>query len=301
MYSVNRDNVDVNAKNFTPLKVESDNYQQPTNTFCVRNMFQNHFYNIKSHMSGFGDFIRGSCSLYNLCKQKNWKLEICFCNYPEMSSCFKCNHTHPPVDPESVPYIPWPGGYQIVEKYIQNDIQQNKTISCLSTNIFPRDGSVTPDFQQFMKEHLQLSDKLQAKYDSIVGDIPEGTYTVLHLRTPDRYQPKSATEYLTKALEHIQLVPKITYVLCMDIEYRDSICEKYGYQKLNTTSSAHLGIDGDINGTENTIIEFAFMSKAQCIYAVTPLNYGTGFSEWCAKVYNIPLTYCICYPEIKFL
>lgn len=295
MCKLNLDNIKPQGKDFTPLTDIPIVYNPSPDAFCVRHMFQNKFYNISKHLSGLGDFIRGSCALYNLCKKNGWILKICFYNYPEFDICLHNDgEPHPQINVNSVPFIPWNAGHQTIEEYINNDIQQGKTYSSLSTNLFPINNIVPPDFQPWMQKYLQLTDDLQNKYNEIVYNIPAKSYIILHLRTPNRYESKNTYTKLTNAVKKLNLPAEDTYLMCMDVEYQNKISVEFGYKTLPITTKAHLGIDSNVDDIQNTLIEFTFMSNAKIIHQVSPNAYGSGFSEWCAKTYNIPLIYHKC-------
>jgi len=55
----------------------------------------------------------------------------------------------------------------------------------------------------------------------------------------------------------------------------------------------HLGesIDQNDNYIMNTLTDFFIMSKFNNIYAMSPYAHGSGFSEYCSIMFNIPHTF----------
>ncbi len=62
----------------------------------------------------------------------------------------------------------------------------------------------------------------------------------------------------------------------------------YGYLKLITHSGEKENDDVNLDEMRDTMLDFFIMSKARKIYSISPYNWGSGFSEWCSKVYDIP-------------
>ena len=57
----------------------------------------------------------------------------------------------------------------------------------------------------------------------------------------------------------------------------------------------HLGeskVQSD-NSIINTLTDFFLISKSNNIYAMSPYEHGSGFSEYCSKIFNIPYTFCM--------
>ena len=46
--------------------------------------------------------------------------------------------------------------------------------------------------------------------------------------------------------------------------------------------------EDDKKKVENTLIDFFIISQASSVYAFSPMQHGTGFSEQCCQIYNVP-------------
>lgn len=89
-----------------------------------------------------------------------------------------------------------------------------------------------------------------------------------------------------------QISEKMVYVISSDVKVRNEVAERYGYRTLGTNYTVHPSNEQNDEGACDTMVDFMFMSNATCIYQLS--IYGrSGFSEWCAKIYNIPLKWVV--------
>ena len=58
----------------------------------------------------------------------------------------------------------------------------------------------------------------------------------------------------------------------------------------NNISHMGEGVDVTLETVKNNMIEFNIMSKASSIFSISVYEHGSGFSKWCAEIYNIPYT-----------
>jgi len=79
-------------------------------------------------------------------------------------------------------------------------------------------------------------------------------------------------------------------VLTDNMELKHIIAKTFPAIKILFKPIAHLG-QGVVQHDEaikNTLLEFYLMSRAASIVSFSSYEHGSGFSQWCAKTYNIP-------------
>jgi hypothetical protein len=288
MLRKNVDNLNPGLTPFTPIVKQPDIHPNE-NTYIktVCHVFQKTYHNNSTNVAcpGFGDFLRGSHALYQICKCNNWNLIIHITNHPYLHLYIGSSPKLATSD--KIPLIPWSYGVSNLTKYIAD---YPESVVELGTNMFAKDNSVTTEFQTMMQTILQPTDLLKQAL-VVKANIPAKTYSVIHIRVDDQRKTtkdRVIAAFNNKIKPHIKENDNI-YVISSDINIRDAVVSNYGYHVLSTTCATHLSIEDSHDGTLDTMVDFMFMSQAQSIYQLSFYGHGSGFSEWCAKIYNIPL------------
>ncbi|MHB1909699.1 MAG: hypothetical protein ACYCQJ_12660 [Nitrososphaerales archaeon] len=264
----------------------------PVSRKIIRHVFQTE-YTTEKRVPGLGDFLRGCFALYQICQHKDWEIRIVFNNHPYLSKCFE-GSSEDDLDWRSVVFVPWRfQGMNYLLRYLEScpgDVS-------VSTNMFAKCYPVTCGFQTLMRQALRPTKILQEAYASKVT-VPPKTYGVLHLRLNDDH--RTGNEKILDLVEK-QVWPQIkadgiadVYLISSDKNIRVQLVEKYGCKTIDTTPT-HLGVENhNLETVLDTMVDFLFMGNAQIIYQASINSWGSGFSEWCAKIYNVPLkTFCL--------
>ena len=122
---------------------------------------------------------------------------------------------------------------------------------------------------------------------------------VIHVRSGDKFLNNGQTDFnaqyiaqLTKEIFYtIKQKPNASYLVLTDnTEIKHIIVKSFPSVKILFNKITHLG-QGVVQQDEpikNTLLEFYLMSQAASIVSFSSYEHGSGFSQWCAKTYNIP-------------
>lgn len=286
----------------------------------IVNVYQLEFTNQKS--PGFGDFLRGSFFLMQLAKILNLEFEIDISNHP-ISQFIINKGLNPKIDYNNIEYkygMNRPDNYDLTHTppnnvyYDKDFINQliselNKSKSeCfpLFSNAFPIFYNFKEECRNFLRSQL-LPNKNMVKYINETFkmlNLQKNTYAVLHIRTGDKYISKNEIidiEFINEINNHINkiVVPGKKYLILSD----NTILKAYLANKPNfyvlLNEIEHLG--GEIsmkgqendgmkqsNGVKNTMLEFYLMSFSNSILSMSTYGHLSGFSKYCAEIFNIP-------------
>ena len=139
-----------------------------------------------------------------------------------------------------------------------------------------------------MQQYIKVSlNKLQLKPKQ---------YAVIHIRSGDKYMLKNNQinpHVLKKIATTLSTNMKSgTKYLVLSDNNQIKILLKNIFPQLviQMTNIAHLGesVDPSDQAIMDTLLDFYLMSNAFQIIGFSPYNWGSGFSQWCSILYNIP-------------
>ncbi|MHB1909694.1 MAG: hypothetical protein ACYCQJ_12635 [Nitrososphaerales archaeon] len=243
-----------------------------------------------TQLPGLGDFLRGACTIWEICQVLGFTFELYLHNHP-VKHFLSLPNSDVGLDPRQVhlfrnwnnPEEEW----NRVVQYILDNPQPN-----LATNMFSL-LPPNPEFKAYLQTVLCPNLNLQESYDRLTSEI-SGDYTVLHLRSGDPVGPHSVSERLyaniCKTIE-TKLPEENIYIFADNTWVRDRLAQQYGFKVLQRAEICHLAhyADRNLDAVGATMLEFFFMAKAKQIIQLTIYDWGSGFSDWCAKIFDIPL------------
>lgn len=290
----------------------------------IVNVYQLAFTNQKS--PGFGDFLRGSFFLMQLAKILNLEFELDISNHPisnfvinnGLNSKIKYNNiefkiglNRPLVNGEHLSFLLNPPNnigfdMEFINQIIL-ELNKSKT-ECFSlfTNAFPIFYNFKDEGREYIKSQL-LPNKMMVKYinDTFkMLNLQKNTYAVLHIRTGDKYISKNEIidrEFINKINGLIDsiIVPGKKYLLLSDNNVlKEHLKNRPNFYVL-LNKIEHLGGEISIKGQENdiikdndavknTMLEFYLMSFSNSILSMSTYDHISGFSKYCAEIFNIP-------------
>lgn len=274
---------------------------------------------------GFGDFLRGCFSMSqfirvaNAACNKTIEFDIDICNHPMAAYV---------VTPKVKPVIPYPRlrefrmnpilvkdaeseetmRQEIIQRFNALPLDETGTYYgfCCKYEVYP---IIEEADKQFIRSKLVPTPSMGAYILSVMKDLnlTPKEYSVLHVRcldaesfsfdTGQAVKPLSATYF--KRLDDLvegaigpEGVAKNKYlVLSSNNEVKEHYSKRKGFVS-RQGHICHLGLDDKqhTDATRDTMLDFYMMTMAKDIIGITP--YGVcGFSQECAKLYNIPHTY----------
>ena len=125
-------------------------------------------------------------------------------------------------------------------------------------------------------------------------------YSVIHIRTGDNFLLKNnkLNMNVINAVNNSLMKKKINvnskYLILSDCnELKIYLKQRYPNFIININPISHLGENATPSdeATKNTLVDFFMMAHSNAIMSLSSYSAGSGFSKWCAEIYNIP---CFC-------
>lgn len=274
-----------------------------------------------SYPTGFGDFIRSCFFIIQFCTKYGFQYEIII-NHPitqflnnfsstdSISSfilnnkIFMFSHTN------------WFESVFDSQNYIQSFVLVKQKFnlfidylcslpivnhSVFTYNIlFPYDEISIQDCNK-MCSLFQPSREIVEKIDQHLSNLRliKNQFIVLHIRSGDSYlknQNKIFDSLYFEIIKNeiIEIIFKdknINILLIADNnEIKLLLNDEFPDIKFLVYDITHIGegVDLETEKVRNTMLDFYLMSYSSYIYSFTSYPHGSGFSYWCAKMYNIP-------------
>lgn len=288
----------------------------------IVNVYQLEFTNKKS--PGIGDFLRGSFFLMQLAKILNLEFEIDISNHPISQFVinnglnpeinynnieFKIGMNRPPLEKLLYTLNP-PNDIYFEIDFINQVISalNNSNTECfpLFSNAFPMYYNFKDEGRNYLKSQLLPNEMMVEYIDKTFYQLKleKNRYAVLHLRTGDKYLSKNEVidrQFINNINKHIDkiIVPGKKYLLLSD----NNVLKAYLKNRPNFyvlfNKIEHLGGDTtmkghensgikDNDGVKNTMLEFYLMSFSNSILSMSVYDHISGFSKYCAEIFNIP-------------
>jgi hypothetical protein len=167
--------------------------------------------------------------------------------------------------------------------------------------LFPYDD-ISLNEKEYMKSLLEPTSEMQAYIDETISwlGFTQKKFIIIHIRSGDAYLKNETKLFDSKYFKTItndifQIINREnTDVLLIadNNEIKYLMCEILPNIKTLYKDITHLGegIELEREKVKNTLLDFYLMSNSSSIYSFTVYPHGTGFSYWCAKVFDVPYT-----------
>lgn len=241
---------------------------------------------------GFGDFLRGTVALFQLSRQLGFELKIDFSQHP-LSRYIE------PFDGECL------HDEQQVHEFFNSDINKLEpllaslapgNIIYLTTHAVPA-FSMDSECRDFICRRIAPKAEVNSQLQLLLSELALDRYCVVHIRMGDH-----------------TFGTDITAVPAVDACLREFILPKWGknvvlmsdnssakerlsavYDIVSSTSTpVHLGQCGSnespMKGILDALLDFYLMARSEEIYQYSVYPWGSGFSDMCSRIYDVPLT-----------
>jgi len=234
--------------------------------------------------------------------------------HPFRVFCYKSNHLKNNPTLKKINHV-----FSKIMMNHPNCIQSHGTLFTLYTIAFPAQP-ISEVHKQRVRDAICPNPALRHKIDAFMHrlKIQPKKYNVIHVRTGDEYLVQNAftspqliidckraflqvftNHELTNKNKEVKKDAKINaddvnkYVIISDnMDLKQKL--KYAFPKLvmENYSITHLGENACGNKEEiaNTLVDFFCIANANKVFAFSTLDHGTGFSQQCCQLYNIPYT-----------
>lgn len=263
---------------------------------------------------GFGDFIRGCFCLLQICNILNLQFEIDIQNHPISKYILNTNLNPNKINYTDISryaninYIPINSTVYIKNsihfftEFILNLNRLDPTCTTyyLFCNSLPIFDNIQLQGKELVRVNLLPNEIMRLHVQKRLSDLNlhSKQFNVIHVRNGDKYLLKN-DQLNPKVISKIfsilskRLNPEIKYLLLSDnnqIKYH--LQQKFPQLICKNTNIVHLGESPILtdNAVFDTLLDFYIMSHCNHITGFSPHNWGTGFSKWCAILYNIEYT-----------
>lgn len=294
---------------FTKMLDNMVPFQQLNNSRLkkVVNLFQKRYTNGNS--MGFGDYIRGSLSLIQICQIHNLQFDMNYVNHPV--SKFLTNTTNNDDLVNSI-------NYNGVSMFTDNNFDRNdktyhkRMIDLLNSvttshyylfcNSFPI-VDPSPIQRRIVASKIQPNENLQEAIKTTMSELglERDGYRVIHIRTGDRYLLNNArldTNLINKVVSTInknvsRLSPFKYLILSDNVELKKVLSTIYSSDKFVIQidkSITHLGEGAvkDDESVKNTLVDFFLLAQSNAIISMSPYLHESSFSKYCGILFGIP-------------
>ena len=256
---------------------------------------------------GFGDYLRGCVCLYQLCNYLDIEFEM-IVNHPMSKYLTHQQNIPQNIDYNSIEFYKdnnfFPLGekkfttkpdlfYKNLMKYLNS---KDTEILYVFSNAFPiwKHG---PKVATLIRYNIYPTDEMIGYVNETLNEInmPLNDYHIVHIRSGDQHLLDGQKMKYEKFKKIIYILEKYTendkrYIVLSDNKNLKNHLRGYTRFAVYNKEITHLGENGlkSDDGIKNTLLDFFIMSRASRIMSITAYAHGSGFSEWCAKIYNIP-------------
>lgn len=263
---------------------------------------------------GFGDFIRGCFALLGICNQLGLEFDFDLSNHP-MSKYVEGHVKNPTLNYADIQkmtsrYNPTEFLWASPEKFYETFKRFAKTtkdeVFYTCSNTFPVFKIQRVDIERIkskMIPTIQMQHDVEQEMASL--GLTKGGFSVIHIRAGDdlllnrpevtQNTPKKLFDQLRETLAPL-LNKDHKYLILSDSTGLKKEFAPYTNCVFQQNKITHLGQQQtlDDDAVRNTMMDFYLMSQSNHIYSYSGYIHGSGFSKWCAFLYNIPYeTYSI--------
>jgi hypothetical protein len=291
----------------------------------IVNVYQKNYINIKGQ--GFGDFLRGSIYLTYVCMVLGLDFDIDIKNHP-MSMCLNDDKCLYQINYSNIEaYIDYCNNIENEKKIILNFIKTlndyDNEILYLFNNFTPSFNIENPKFNIIQKARNIIIPKIEPKkyiLDMLdnkldMCNLKRNQYGVIHIRAGDYFMNITKNVDTNKhqiSEKHINDMISIIsknfstekkYILVGDSDkIKKIISSKFNNIIMFATQITHLGEDDkkNENALIETMIDFNIMRFSNYIISFTAYAHGSGFSKYCATLYNVPFNQIFLKPLLKY-
>jgi hypothetical protein len=287
-----------------------------SNVKKIVNVYQPYYKN-NIPAAGLGDYIRGSIFLYQYCKIANIDFDMNM-NYHIIDNILDNVHHsikkyyldsiehssilnyHPEITIKNNTNI-YADVINSVNVYLSNCMIDENGILYVCMKPYPI-FKITSDDRLFIKKCLKYNKILESELNNKkeLYNLITNNYNVIHIRSGDKYLIENntiSTDLIDKLSniinDYISNNTNKQIVIIGDSNNILNILVEKFPQLINFNNDiSHMGegVNCTYDNIKNNMIEFYIISESSSIYSISSYHHGSGFSKWCAEIYNIPYT-----------
>jgi hypothetical protein len=242
------------------------------------------------YSNGIGDYLRGSILLAQYAKFFNVNLELDVSKH-NISNCIEhTNETHNIDKHIHVFYYSGDDDYSNKIKLflLINRFKKSKNTKIyITTNLNYNINIVTSDIQNYINSCFKFKNFY---YDEVKKLFNLTNYTALHIRCNDEcFNCDFNDSSLITKIKMLQL-NKNTIVISNNYSLKQKLNNLFGFYFIDKPAVHTATTTNNLNDLYSTIIEYIILSKSLQTYCFSYYKHGSGFSEQCSVLNNIPYT-----------
>jgi hypothetical protein len=185
--------------------------------------------------------------------------------------------------------------YNSFKRLIENEKDE---VYYTSSNIYPF-FDIKQSHINFIKTRIMPNAQMQKEIEETMTNLNlnNSKFSVIHIRVGDKFifdtnnvVEKSILSNLFYNLKFLLNDKSRKYLILSDCTNLKMWFNPYDNCFFQMKQIAHLGEQPVLieDSVKNTMMDFYLMSRASHIYAYSTYPNFSGFSKWCAVIYNIP-------------
>jgi hypothetical protein len=240
---------------------------------------------VLDNSNGFGDFLRGTILLSQYAKHFNINIKIDVSSH-NINKCLTLENDL--LTKEKINLICFNGddkNSDVLYSLIETFTKSNETNLYITTNLYYNMNLVSEDIKYYINSFFNFKQQYHDTANELIKHFSK--YNVLHIRCKDEYFNSDFDDnYLLTEIIKLQLSPN-TIVLSNNYSLKRKINKLFGFYYIDK-DTYHTGNISDYTELESTIVEYIILSKSSNTYCFSYYHHGSGFSEQCSLLYNIP-------------
>jgi hypothetical protein len=282
----------------------------------IVNVFQKQYTNMVGQ--GLGDFLRGSIYLTYICNVLNLDFDIDLHNHA-ISKFLNITDSSYNICYSNV------SASKAIQKNLINTLDNYEgEIYYLYNNFTPLFDIENPKYNIIQKARKLIIPKIEPKLFVLnildkkleMSGLKQNTYAVIHIRCGDYFmnikknidteKHQISTKHVNDILDTLKknLNPNKKYIIIGDSnKIKKYIANNFTNIIMFNSQITHLGEDQSNSEIPilDTLIDFNIMRFSNFIISFTAYGHGSGFSKYCATIYNIPFKQIILYPILIYI
>lgn len=282
----------------------------------IVNLYQKNYKN--SGSSGFGDYLRGCYCLFQVSKLLGLEFDMDLSNHP-MSEFLENHRENPKENYDNI--IRFENN-----NYVVTDSKKMTTKSCIFLNefvdllnlqncesysLFSNAFPILSNFRKirneprdFIRNQLMPNEQMMRNIELRLKNlgVQEKHFSIIHVRCGDAFLLENNSSIqrqnfdkivnsIKKNITNSPLLKNRKYVILSDNNQMKLLLkQKFPQFIVQIKQMTHLGESQNQTSDSimHTLLDFYTISKSNFVVSLSPFNWGSGFSQWCAVTYRIP-------------
>lgn len=247
---------------------------------------------------GLGDYLRGVFTTIGLCEEHGIPWELDYRHHPihkwlTNQHCTPDDYVHADV---SVFHLQ--DTQTLVSLFPQLKTIE-RDIFYMTTNARYLLQEIQEASRRRFLESFHPNSELQQGIEMALArlDVQKGAFTAVHIRMGDSYLlhgKKDTTQFEKARCAILELLkgntrPVVVFSDCAAI--KRYLSEKNGFLQ-SPSVPCHLSAEKDEKIVFATLVDFFLLGSAAQICQYSLYDHGTGFSDWCSEMFQIPIDRC---------